>query len=128
MGQYVVKEAPDVDYYIVWSTFIDGPMFGGPRDELLPWLWDADDRKPDRIDEQEASHPDNIVQRADKTGTSVRTRLAPGPHVGSWEHDHITYRGNGVQGDVKRADLFVLTRRLGEDEDADVSDLVEPFE
>lgn len=128
MGYYVLKEAPDVDNYIVWSNNIDGPLFAGPRAELLPWLWDADDRKPDRIEDWEPSHPDKIVQRADETGTSVRVRYGSGPLVGSWEDGCITYRGNGVQGDVKRADLFVLTRQLGDNEDADVADLVEPFE
>jgi hypothetical protein len=125
MGYEIYKEAPDVDYYIVWSSEIDEPVFGGPREELIPYLFDLDDRKPDRIHDFDMSHPENRAKRADEYGTSA---MWGNPRYGGWDSDGMTYRGDQGWGGVKRPDLFVLTRRLGEDENADVSDLVEPFD
>lgn len=129
MGYEIYKEAPDVDYYIVWSSEIDEPVFGGTREELIPYLFDLDDRKPDRIHEFEQSHPENRAKRADETGTSAMWRAPGYPLNMSWEDvDGETYRGATVQGGCSRVNMFVLTRRLGEDPDADVTDLIEPFE
>lgn len=125
MGYEIYKEAPDIDYYIVWSSNVDGPVFGGAREELIPELFDLDDRRPERIHEFDSSHPEKRTQRADQYGTSAMWGT---PRNGGWDDPGMTYRDSRVQGGVKRADMFVLTRRLGEDEDADVSDLVEPFE
>lgn len=122
MGYQIYKEAPDVDYYIEWSSYVEAPTFGGTREEILPYLWESDDRKPDRIRETDPSHPENRLKRADEYGTSA---LWGNPRDGGWEDDGEVYQQEGT---VKRADLFVLARRLGEDENADVSDLIKPFE
>lgn len=123
MGYQIYKEAPDADYYIVWSSEVEAPIFGGTREDTLPHLFYLDDRKPDRIHEWDESHPERRLTRADQTGTSA---LWGNPRDGSWDDKGgETYRQRGT---VSRADLFVLTRRLGEDEKADVSDLIEPFE
>lgn len=126
MGTTVMKEAPDVDYYIVWSSVTESPYFGGNREETLAFLWDLDDRKPDRIHPDLASHPENRLKRTDESGSSCMVKHAGYPADGAWEDvDGMVYEQKGV---VKRSDLFVLTRRLGDDEAADLSDLIEPFE
>lgn len=122
MGTTILKEAPDVDYYIAWSSIVEAPLFGGTRDEILPYLWESDDRKPDRIRETDPSHPENRLKRVDECGTSA---LWGNPRDGAWGDGGEVYMQRGV---VSRANLFVLTRRLGEDEYADVTDLTEPFE
>lgn len=122
MGYQIYKEAPEVDYYVEWSSIVEAPTFGGTRAEILPYLWEHDDRKPDRIRETDPSHPENRLKRVDETGTSA---LWGNPRDGSWGTSGEIYMQRGL---VSRANLFVLTRRLGEDENADVSDLIEPFE
>jgi len=122
MGTTVMKEAPDVDYYIVWSSEVEAPLCGGTRAEMLPYLWEMDDRKPDRIRGTDPSHPESRLKRADEFGTSA---LWGRPRSGGWDDPGEVYE---QRGHVSRANLFVLTRRLGEDEAADLSDLIEPFE
>lgn len=122
MGYQIYKEAPDVDYYIVWSSYVEAPVFGGTRKQVLPYLWDLDDRKPDRIHDWDESHPENRLKRTDEHGTSA---LWGNPRDGAWGDTGEIYQ---QQGSVTRANLFVLTRRLSENENADVSDLIEPFE
>lgn len=123
MGYQIYKEAPDVDYYVEWSSIVEEPTFGGTRAEMLPYLWEQDDRKPDRIRDTDPSHPENRLKRADEFGTSA---LWGSPRDGSWEDEGgEVYMQRGI---VSRANIFVLTRRLGEDENADVADLIEPFE
>lgn len=128
MGYEIYKEAPDVDYYIVWCSQTDGPVFGGNRAELIPYLFELDDRKPERIHEFESSHPENRAKRADETGTSAMWRAPGYPLNGSWEDTGTTYRDEHIQGGITRRNMFVLVHRLDENENADLTDLVEPFE
>lgn len=122
MGTTVLKEAPDVDYYIGWSSIVEAPLFGGTRAEVITYMWEMDDRKPERIRDDDPSHPENRLKRADEFGTSA---LWGNPRDGGWDDTGEVYE---QRGHVSRANLFVLTRRLGEDEHADVADLIEPFD
>ena len=122
MGYQIYKEAPEVDYYVEWSSIVEAPTFGGAREEMLAYLWETDRRKPEYVMEIDPSHPETRLKRVDEYGTSA---LWGNPRDGGWGTSGEIYM---QQGFVSRANLFVLTRRLGEDENADVTDLVEPFE
>lgn len=133
MGEMIMKEAPDVDFYVGWSSVVDAPTFAGTREEVLaklvgeadPWLR-----------EDAPHHPERRLERVDQTGTSSvwvskmneeSPTFAAHGHVddGCWEDDGKIYKQEGF---CRRANIFVLTRRLMEDRDADLSDLLEPFD
>jgi hypothetical protein len=123
MGTTIMKESPDADYYIAWSSIVEAPLFGGTRAETLAYLWETDQRKPEYVMEIDPSHPETRLKRVDECGTSA---LWGNPLSGSWEDE-----GGEVyeqRGGCSRANLFVLTRRLGEDAGADVTDLLTPFD
>lgn len=133
MPTIVMKEAPDVDYYVGWSSVAEAPVFGGTRDEVLAYL----KRESDPWLRADAPHhPEQRMKRADETGTTSMwvTKAAEEspefaahgyPEDGSWEDGSQIYMQRGT---VSRANLFILARRVFEDENADVSDLLEPFE
>jgi hypothetical protein len=127
MPQFVYKEAPDVDYYVLWSSVVDAPTFTGTREEMLadlkstedPWLKDDAPHKAE-----------NRLARADETGTSSKWVETEGmldqfPEDGSWADDTFIFQQEGV---LTRANLFKLCHRLDADRNADVSDLLQPFE
>lgn len=122
MGYQIYKEAADVDYYVEWSSIVEAPIFGGTRDEMLAHLWETDQRKPEYIMEIDPSHPETRLKRVDKYGTSA---LWGNPRDGGWGTSGEIYMQRGW---CPRANVFTLTRRLVEDEAADVTDLLEPFE
>lgn len=114
MGTIVMKESKDSDYYIGWSSIVEAPVWGGTRKGVLT--------RPGVTEER--------LLRADETGTSSQWVTAAGmrdfsPEEGSWEDDGTIYMQRGL---VSRANMFVLTRRVLEDADADVTDLLTPFE
>lgn len=133
MPTIVMKEAPDVDYYVGWSSVVDAPVFGGTRDEVLAYL----NRESDPwLREDAPHHPEQRLRRADETGTTslwVTKANAESPefaahgHVeeGCWESGPKIYQQRGL---VSRANIFVLARRLFDDESADVTDLLTPFD
>jgi len=56
MPAYIVKHVPDADWYVSWSTIVDGPTAWGDRAELAEYLTLADgptaaaDQRFDRAD------------------------------------------------------------------------------
>lgn len=127
MPQFVYKEAPDVDYYVLWSSVVDAPTFTGNRAEMLADLKNAEDKW---LRDDAPHKAENRLARADETGTSSLWVEHEGmrdqyPEDGSWEDDHYIYRQDGS---LTRAGLFELCHRTDADEDADVSDLLTPFE
>lgn len=133
MPTIVMKESPESDYYIGWSSVVDAPVFGGNRAEVLEYLTRSTDPY---LREDAPHHPLRRLERADETGTTslwVTTANAESPafaahgHVeqGCWEDESAIYHQEGV---VSRANMFVLARRIFVDGDADVSDLLTPFE
>jgi hypothetical protein len=127
MPSFIYKEAPDVDYYVEWSTVADGPGFRGNREEMLEHAQQGSDPW---LREDAPHHPERRLERADETGTSslwvevagMRDRY---PEEGSWEDDSYIYNQRGT---LTRARMFELCHRLDKDQNADVTDLLEPFE
>jgi hypothetical protein len=120
-----MKEAPDVDYYIGWSSVVEAPAWGGTRAEALAILQRESDPY---LMPAAPHHPEQRLKRADETGTSAMWVTAAGlehPEEGSWEDSGAIYMQRGT---VTRANMFVLARRILENHEADVTDLLEPFE
>ena len=88
MGRYVMRAAPDRDLYVEWSTVSDGAECAGTWAEMLEWLLGEErgGARPSRADALAA------MERADTTGSSVQTRIGPGPLIGTWERESITVR------------------------------------
>ena len=137
MGTFIYKEAPDVDYYVGWSSVVDAPVWTGNRAETLAYL--RRDSDPYLRDDA-PHHPERRLERADATGTTslwVTRASAESAEFaahgyaedGSWEDDSFIYQ---QQGTLTRANLFVLAHRLDTADvgmsDVDVSDLLCPFE
>lgn len=133
MSKFVFKEAPDVDYYVLWSSIVEAPAATGSREEMLTILRRDSDRY---LREDAPYHPDRRMERCDETGTTslwVATASAESaefaahghPEEGSWADDTYIYRQQGV---LTRKALFELCHRTDEDDEADVSDLLKPFE
>jgi hypothetical protein len=127
MPSFIYKEAPDVDYYVEWSSVVEAPKFTGNREVMLARLRETSDPY---LREDAPHHPERRLERADATGTTsmwvenqgMRDKYA---EEGSWEDDVYIYRQQGV---LTRANLFVLCHRTDDDPDADVSDLLKPFD
>lgn len=105
MGRYIIKPERDVNFYVEWSTVVDAPTAYGTRKQFLKYL---DKDGPKRM------------ERADRLGTS-----AIAPFVHHWDDSGMIYE---QQGWLKRENLRALCDRLIQDENADVSDLLTPFE
>jgi len=127
MPQFIYREAPDVDYYVAWSSVVDGPAFTGNREEMLAHLQQEADPY---LREDAPHHPERRMERADATGTSSLWVQNEGmrdkfPEDGSWEDNTFIYHQQGV---LTRANLFVLCHRFDVNPGADVSDLLGPFD
>jgi len=102
MGRHIIKVAPDLDLYVEWSSIVDSPVCWGTRAEMLEEGTDAV-----RLD------------RADKFGTSSL------PGFDNWETDSLIYEQQGL---LPRTKIPEALRRFENDEDADITDLLIPFE
>ena len=134
MPTIVIKEAPDVDYYVGWSSVVDAPVFTGTRNEVLARLRSESDPY---LRDDAPHHPERRLERADETGTTslwVAKAAEESPEFaahghaeeGAWDDDSFIYHQEGT---LTRANLFVLAHRLDEAEgDIDASDLLQPFE
>lgn len=132
MGRIIMKEEPEIDYYVEWSSIVDACTFTGTREETLAHLQRDSDPY---LREDAPHHPERRLERTDKTGTSslwvttnrvIDSRTGkPYPEEGSWLDDSFIYM---QLGSLTRAGLFVLCHRQDVDDDADVSDLLTPFE
>jgi hypothetical protein len=97
--RYVMRAAPDRDLYVEWSTETDGATCAGTWAEMLEWLLDEERRgqRPSRADALAA------MERADTTGSSVTTRIGPGPLIGTWDRESITVRApHAIGGNLPR--------------------------
>lgn len=110
MSYTVIKEAPDVDFYVAWSNVMDGPAYGGTATEMTEFLYNASDLKRDRHPQRRT--PEDQIARADKTGTSARFSYGGGPVQGSWNDPDLMVRDlPGGWSFVPRALIGELTRR-----------------
>jgi len=133
MARFIYKEAPDVDYYVEWSSVVDAPTMTGTRAQMLAYTQQSSDPY---LREDAPHHPERRLERCDETGTTsmwIATSSAESPEFaakgypedGSWADDSYIYH---QEGSLTRANLFELCHRLDADPSADVSDLLKPFE
>lgn len=128
-----MKEASDVDFYVEWSSVVESWTFAGTRAEMLAYL----SRESDPWLRTDAPHhPEQRLGRADETGTSslwVTKANAENPSFaahgyvedGSWEDGGEIYMQLGY---CSRPNIFTLVKRQAADPDAEVQDLLSPFE
>lgn len=127
MPSFIFKESPEVDYYVEWSSVVEAPAFTGSRSVMLERLRESSDSW---LREDAPHHPERRLERCDETGTSsmwveqqgMRDKYA---EEGAWDDDSYIYQQRGV---LTRANLFVLCHRTDDDPDADVTDLMTPFD
>ena len=127
MGSIVLKESPDSDYYVEWSSVVEAPTFAGTRVEMLAHLQRQSDPW---LREDAPHHPEQRLRRADETGTTSLWVTEAGmrdkyPEDGAWDDTPSIYMQRGL---VSRANIFAMCHRWERDPNADVTDLLMPFE
>lgn len=115
MGSFIIKVAPDEDLYLEWSTIVEAPTAVADRAEMLKHLTTGGWRGP-----TEPSAAEERLARADRTGTSMLDC-----DFGGWDCAGEIYM---QQGFLPRARMGEFARRLLADENAEPTDLLEPFE
>jgi hypothetical protein len=118
MPTFIVKPDRDEDFYVAWSTVVDSPTAFGSRANIT------------RIGHAHAT-PERLA-RADEYGTSMCDPDLPRDRQWfGWRDDEfivmeveIADRRQGGAYFVPRANVRALCVRMGEDELADVSDLL----
>jgi hypothetical protein len=111
MPSYIIKPDRAEDFYVVWSTIVEAPLAFGPR-EYLQELGEEGSLR-------DMHYPDRWA-RADKAGTSERSG-----RNGGWDDAGFIYQ---QQGWLPRAKLKELCALLAENENADVSHLLDPLD
>lgn len=127
MSRIVMKEAPDVDYYVEWTSIAEGWTFAGTRADMLTHL--SDDADP-WLSPEAPHHPEQRLRRADETGTTSQWVAKAGmrdryPEAGAWDSRGEIYQQIGF---CPRPNIFVLARRQIADPQAEVRDLLRPFD
>jgi hypothetical protein len=108
MGRTLIKPDRNDDFYVEWSSIVESPMAWGTREEMLAEL---------DVDGEER------LARADEYGTSA---LWGNPRAYGFDDDGVLiYQQRGV---LRHDQLKQLCTRLGENEEADISDLLAPFD
>jgi hypothetical protein len=115
MGQTIIKLDANEDFYVLWSSVVDAPVAFGTREEIAEILI------ADAVLKATAETQERFA-RVDEHGTSS---MIGRPPEYSYDDGGMIYQ---QQGWLKRSDLKELCIRLGNDENADVSDLLAPFE
>ena len=113
MPRLIIKPAPSDDYYVMWSTIVDAPVFGGTKDAFISTtLYDAES-----------------FDRADRNGTSAAWPALPdNEQPYGWSDDDFLIREvldyvDGHYHTIKRANLREACNRLAQREPID--DLVD---
>lgn len=121
VGRVMMKESPEIDYYVEWSSITDSPVFAGNRDDALEHLRDNHRR---RYSPDDRDSPENLLNLVDETGTSQRFRFPSAKcAVGAWDETGFVYNGRSW---ITRANVFAMAHRWEEQgEDANVDDLLE---
>lgn len=116
MPAYVVRPSKDEEFYVLWSDITDSPYCWGNRAEMREnWRHMGSHVGP--WDEER-------FDRADRVGSSALWPSRTNPIYG-WDDDVFIYDQRGI---LRRANLKAACARLGEDEHADIGDLLEPFD
>ena len=120
MGHVVIKPVPGIDEYVYWSTVVEAPIAWGSRAEMLDDLtveW-RQDHGPD-VPPAGLSAPEKRLERADEYGSSALDGFF------RWDDGSLIYEQRGL---LARVDLYRAAVLLGEEREADVWDLLTPFE
>lgn len=120
MGRLIIKPARDADESVEWSTIVEAPTTWGTRAQMLEYLTS----QPNHTAEKAAQRLD----RADETGSSAAgpTPYSSAPYTeGWWDDTELIFEQRGL---LKRSDLWKACGLLGEKRDAEVWDLLTPFE
>lgn len=87
MPNCIIKQDPDVDWYVLWSDVTESPSVWGPKAEVQAEAWDPKDVAEDRF------------ERADKTGCSYQWEKDPdGPSKSpyGWDDTGLIFMQLGV--------------------------------
>lgn len=97
MGKYIMKAAPDIDFYVEWSTVVDNWTFAGTRAEMLEYLHEENGLNHRGFAPLSGNWPEDRLVRCDQTGTSIRLR-SPGAEapLGSWSEKTIQVENTGT--------------------------------
>jgi hypothetical protein len=113
MGRIVMKEAPNIDFYVVWSSVVEAPVAWGSREQMMSLIGHGSEER---------------LARCDEIGTSsVWVQQAPwlgGPEWGAWEDGVYIFMQQGV---LTREGVFEVARRMSRDEGS-FDDLLQPFD
>ena len=115
MPSFVVKVAPDVDQYVVWSTVTESPHAWGTRDEIAEYLTSEAGQQ---VHEYQPPPIEERFARADLNGTSAF-------HGGyGWEDAGIIFEQRGW---LPRARLAGFLDSFDPDTETFDLGLLEPF-
>lgn len=91
MPSYIIKPEPDQDFYVIWSTIVDGPTEWGTRAEVEEHLLAEAAR-------HQAAETAQRFDRADETGSSAHER-----GNGDWTDSGFTcnWTADGNEGDPR---------------------------
>lgn len=126
MPEFVMRDAPDGETYILWDTRTDGCNGYGTRNQLRTYLVKNYSAMLDP--DQAVTHVDKLLAYIDETGTSARTQIGP-ILTGSWEDPRLECKELELaQGWLARDRLidYARARVAGDLETA--ASLLEPFE
>lgn len=121
MGHILIKPVPDRDEYVYWSTVVEAPIAFGDREEMLEELNDEWRRQYGSIAPQGDSAPLARLHRADTLGSSAAREYG----YGHWDDESFIFEQRGL---LARKDLYRAAELLYRERDAEVWDLLTPFE
>lgn len=119
MPGYIVKAAPDEDFYVIWSTVVDNITFSGTQDEVA----DYERMNSGRMQAIDPEHRvDARIARADATGTSAmwpEEKDGPDKYLG-WNDETFLVSNDDddtLPGffEIKRSDLRHYAEHGGKD-------------
>lgn len=122
MPTILIKPERDRDLYVAWSTITRNPIAWGDRAQMLAWAEEDWQRRQRGKQPDLMSEPAGRLDRADIHGTSAAGGFA---FFGRWDDDGFVYEQRGF---LPRACLALACEKLAADQEAEVWDLLEPFD
>lgn len=119
MGHILIKPVPDRDEYVYWSTVVEAPIGYGNREEMLADFAEEWKRDHGDIPPQGWSAPEARLTRTDKYGSSSMEGFF------RWDDTELIFEQRGM---LARKDLYRAAVLLSEERDAEVWDMMTPFE
>lgn len=115
MPSYLLKCAPDEDFYVYWSDVVEAPVAWGTRAEISEYM---------RTHTREAGSRGERFSRADAAGSSALWPSRSKPVYG-WDSPCLIYEQRGT---LPRASLRALCEALERGDEEAAWDLLKPFE